>query len=411
MSFTGKAAGLKFRDTDASVHLDAIRGIAAVWVLVGHARFLFIKTSFTNLLVGKSGSAAIPAFQKGEPTLTKHLRFSQLFEGGPILTRMAVIAFFVLSGYLVGGSVLRAMRKGSFSWKGYLVQRLTRLWIVLIPALLLGAVFDASGVYLLHSPLRMYRILELAQTSLFSLKVFLANLFFLQGIVTPCFGSNGALWSLAYEFWYYIFFPLLLIALWASNRTRVRVGAGLLLSLLVVLCGWEIGAYFLIWLMGVGVACLPLQIPPSLRKILTCATGLALFLAMFLELKFPMPIKGFFAADFVIGIAFSLFLWTVLHAQGNGVHRLYRAAAHTLSGMSYTLYLLHTPMLFFISALLFPTGELWKLSPVSLVKLFIVLIVVFAASWLVYSCFERNTARVRKWLMLRVEVPAQLSRV
>ena len=100
-----------------------------------------------------------------------------------------------------------------------------------------------------------------------TLSTFFGNVFFLQGIVTSCFGSNGALWSLSYEFWYYIFFPLLVTALLASIHTRVRVGAGLLLSLLVVLCGWTIGAYFLIWLMGVGVACLPLRIPTHLEGV------------------------------------------------------------------------------------------------------------------------------------------------
>ena len=59
-----------------------------------------------------------------------------------------------------------------------------------------------------------------------------------------------------------------------------------------------------------------------------------LFLAMGVELKFSMPITGFFAPDFVIGIFFSLSLWAVLHARGMSVHSFYRTAAHTLSGMS-----------------------------------------------------------------------------
>jgi peptidoglycan/LPS O-acetylase OafA/YrhL len=40
------------------------------------------------------------------------------------------------------------------------------------------------------------------------------NAFFLQTIAGPTFGSNGPLWSLAYEWWYYVLFPLVLAALW-----------------------------------------------------------------------------------------------------------------------------------------------------------------------------------------------------
>jgi len=39
-----------------------------------------------------------------------------------------------------------------------------------------------------------------------------ANVFFLQTITVPVYGSNSPLWSLANEFWYYLLFPLLLLA-------------------------------------------------------------------------------------------------------------------------------------------------------------------------------------------------------
>ena len=46
----------------------------------------------------------------------------------------AVIVFFLLSGYFVGGSVLRQVEAGTWSWQRYLTERMSRLWIVLIPA-------------------------------------------------------------------------------------------------------------------------------------------------------------------------------------------------------------------------------------------------------------------------------------
>ena len=52
----------------------------------------------------------------------------------------AVIIFFVLSGYLVGKHVYLAFNTGRWSWREYAIKRLSRLWIVLIPALILTAI-------------------------------------------------------------------------------------------------------------------------------------------------------------------------------------------------------------------------------------------------------------------------------
>jgi peptidoglycan/LPS O-acetylase OafA/YrhL len=57
-----------------------------------------------------------------------------------------VIVFFVLSGFLVGGSVIKAHRQGQWRWTGYLSRRLSRLWIVIVPALLLTLFWDSIGL-------------------------------------------------------------------------------------------------------------------------------------------------------------------------------------------------------------------------------------------------------------------------
>ena len=46
----------------------------------------------------------------------------------------------------------------------------------------------------------------------------MGNLFFLQTIFVPPFGSNAPLWSLSFEFWYYLLFPLCLFALSRGNQ-------------------------------------------------------------------------------------------------------------------------------------------------------------------------------------------------
>lgn len=60
----------------------------------------------------------------------------------------AVMVFFVLSGYFISSSVLHSLENGTWSWREYLTKRLLRLWIVLIPALLLTYVWAKLQIHL-----------------------------------------------------------------------------------------------------------------------------------------------------------------------------------------------------------------------------------------------------------------------
>ena len=129
--------------TNASVHLDAIRGAAALTVFLSHGRPLFLRSGLSSML--KTGTHA------DAPQETSAADAQRTTVG-----HEAVIVFFVLSGYFVGGSVIRSMKKGSYAWKPYLFQRLTRLWIVLIPALLLGLAVDLAGMHFFGGPFSIY---------------------------------------------------------------------------------------------------------------------------------------------------------------------------------------------------------------------------------------------------------------
>src|SRR3954468_21478042 len=91
------------------IHLDMLRGIAAIGVVIGHTR------SFTVLdyAIVKTDSVA-----------------AQLLYFVTGLGHQWVIAFFALSGFLVGGPALRGILMGDWLWPRYIVRRLTRLWIV-----------------------------------------------------------------------------------------------------------------------------------------------------------------------------------------------------------------------------------------------------------------------------------------
>ena len=55
----------------------------------------------------------------------------------------AVVVFFLLSGWLVGGTLLNKYRD-KHSFISYGIDRITRLWIVLIPAFVLTLLLGAA---------------------------------------------------------------------------------------------------------------------------------------------------------------------------------------------------------------------------------------------------------------------------
>src|SRR5215469_16986529 len=183
---------------------DALRAIAAVLVMSSHVRDVFL-------------TGWRPAF--GAPAWIFYVLTSF---GHP-----AVIVFFVLSGFWITKAVVERQEAGTFAWGGYLLDRLSRLWVVLLPALVLGAVLDTITFRVLHFPPSGYGAQSIPAdvTSQLSPAWFAANALFLQGLYAPAFGSNGPLWSLTNEFWYYLWFPGLYLALTTRKVTVAAVFA------------------------------------------------------------------------------------------------------------------------------------------------------------------------------------------
>jgi hypothetical protein len=94
--------------------LDVLRGPAALLVFLEHWRNLFFK-DFPEI---------------ANPGIL--MKVFYLFTGAG---HQAVMLFFVLSGCVIAHVIYGLHERGKWSWRGYLSARLSRLWIVLIPAL------------------------------------------------------------------------------------------------------------------------------------------------------------------------------------------------------------------------------------------------------------------------------------
>ncbi|WP_456363447.1 acyltransferase family protein [Priestia aryabhattai] len=267
----------------------------------------------------------------------------------------AVMIFFVLSGYFISTSVIKTLDKGVWSWREYLIKRCIRLWIVLIPALIL-----TYGWALLQTHL-------FGRTSLFSgvlnVKTFIGNLFFTQDILVVQYGLNGPLWSLTYEFWYYILFPCGLLIFYSKSK----LSRGVYLTIFVAISlfvGKQIMLYFIMWLLGAGIA----VIKPSKIKswfinhfilliLLATAVGSTKGLYSFYDKQFNW-MNPYFIPDLSVSIAFSLLIYWIISIYGSVIANKKLIFNKKLAGFSYTLYLVHYPLLYFWNA--WTTSSLWK---------------------------------------------------
>lgn len=219
-----------------SVLIALLRGGAALEVAAAHLR-----------------AAVYPSYASlaDPPPLFTTLAFLTGF------AHQAVVIFFLLSGWLVGGSLLNKARR-EHAIRNYAIDRITRLWVVLIPMLVLVLLIGIStGKADAREP-------SYAFDNAFSLAAFIGNLAGLQTILVPEFGGNFPLWSLANETWYYILFPILVLVVTARSKA-VKVFS---LAAIAAIAAWLNGAillYFAIWLMGAACSRTCIEASPKLR--------------------------------------------------------------------------------------------------------------------------------------------------
>ncbi len=377
----------ELRGSWASDQLDMIRGGAAIAVLLLHLRDLF----FIDYADLASPSIVTTAF----------------YVMGNF-GHQAVVLFFVLSGYFISSTVMRSVVSDRWSWRRYLIQRVARLGVVLVPALVLTACLDRTGIAMFglgHNYVGDGTVYILAPGILdrLGVRVFAGNLFFLQTIFITTFGSNSPLWSLSYEFWFYVFFPIAVLCI----RPGRRWPNVLLIPIIVILVVARHGLafYFVIWLLGYAVGALPRLAPfrrNSSAKLAALAGTVAS--AVVLALVWRNRIPNALIADVALATTFSVVLYSLLQVEQPSANGPVARFGRVLAGFSYTLYAVHLPILFFLRAWLIPDGR-WTPTAAHLAFAAVIVLAVLSTAYGVSRFTEAKTGFVRAALgrALRVE--------
>lgn len=331
-----------------------LRGLAALEVAAAHLRLAVLPSlrGISDPPLWLSGLAFVTGF-----------------------AHQAVVVFFVLSGWLVGGSLLDK-RGQAQAYEKYAIDRLSRLWTVLLPALLFSALVCPPVAGQARDAFSLF-----------------GNLFGWQTLAVPVFAGNGPLWSLANESAYYVLFPLLLASATAASG-GLRLLCAACAGLWIALAPPALSGYFLVWLAGVAGARLRWRLPMA---------GVWAAWLVFASLAVWLRLYGWnddldaraLSQDLGYALLFALCL-SLVPEERQAPGWLTRLAT-PLAAMSFSLYIVHTPLL-----QLMQPAPLDPHATASLLHFGQGLAVLLSGAALFYWLSEAHTLRVRAWLKRRL---------
>lgn len=309
----------------------------------------------------------------------------------------AVIVFFILSGYLVGASILKRARKNNLSFKEYLIiDRGVRIYLVVIPALIITYILDLYGYKLFNSSGIYTGDLNFASLNYsiinrLDITNFFGNIFMLQESIYPTFGSNSPLWSLAYEVWYYILF-FSIVKIFIKNSIKNKIFYILIIILSFLILNKQIFLYFSIWLMGVAIWYLENKIKVNTR--------IALIFFIFSLLISRIHIISYqFISDLFVATSIC---FMILSFQSKSLKFMqFYNLNKIFSNFSYSLYVIHFPILIFILSFLHDKFSFkFSVEPNInyLVYFIIILVLIYTLAYLFFILTEKNTKKIQKRL-------------
>lgn len=359
--------------------LDFLRATAALLVALAHSRAMY----FVYLEVPEQ-----------EGTMLK------LFYFLTGLGHQAVVIFFVLSGFLIGGSLTNSIQRGSFDLMRYLIARSTRIFIVYFPALVITQAIFVLGLLVLGNPADgpLYEHKQLDFGGVSQTVCFLSGL---QGFSCPAWEQNPALWSLGYEWALYLLAPAVIqLLLWRASMALRLMALTLVFAIAVTVCHYPNEAVF--WFSAWFLGTLSYRILHT-RQVPLLAGFLGIGLIVAGMAAWHLNAAGEFGTDITIAAGVALAISCRQLSAFPLAPRLFGWAA----GFSYTLYAIHLPVVFLTVSLFQSAGlarDKISPSPMAFAQFAVTVIVCLLTAYRVSLVTERKTEQVRS-AMLKLCLP------
>jgi peptidoglycan/LPS O-acetylase OafA/YrhL len=344
-----------------------------------------------------------------------------------------VLLFFVLSGLLISYSLRNKLDNPEYRFRNYFVDRFSRIYSGLLPAMLLGTIITVV-IYVtnysyfmdLCSMQSTPSVLNFAMTlgMLESFPVdFFNSLFSTFGLsfplpdVTP-FGFNGILWTLVILWWLYMVFGWIVIGSVGLIRKQkssksykvIFFVVAALLSLLLAGMYQENSSLVTVWFVGV----LMMLVISSKTVHTKISSNLATrLLGILFILSLATATYGIYATfawtDQYYGLSLGLLLSAcvflgVLFFNAGGFKSASKSAFnnHVVSwitagaGFSYTLFVTHYPIIIFLNGLNLPVNRYLMFLPTLLLTNF----TAFSIAHFTEKKYKAIAKTIKKWLRI-----------
>jgi peptidoglycan/LPS O-acetylase OafA/YrhL len=329
--------------------LDGLRGLAALYVMIGHARWLLWEGYSEGYLKHTLEYSWLDKMS---------MYFLSMFKFG----HESVLLFFVLSGFVIHKGYVKKFLTDSLQSVNigqFYIKRIRRIYPPFLFSLCLTALLDFVGrdfgfsIYTGNTPNEGINI-TVGNQSL-TLVTFIGNIFFLFKEYVPIFGTNGPSWSLKLEWWFYMIYPIFLLL----SRKNIYYS-----TLLIVLL-FSLVNYSYFWTETLSKAVFSSIISwwagVLLAEVYSKRIGIGL-------LNFAMiNILGFFLLpflpiysdlyDFRIALLLTALISCILYFQSKNISFKLIENFKFFGDFSYTLYIIHFPILVFISGMVFKFNQ------------------------------------------------------
>ena len=342
------------------IALDGLRALAALSVFLGHARaFFFVPWQ------------ELPNSEKNIPTTIFYLISRSTSE--------AVLVFFVLSGFFVGGQIFNRFETSRWNVREYIIDRATRMYLPLIPSLIYSCIIGYAVLGKIEDPLSP-----------------LSSLFLLNDVIWPTTSFDPPLWTITYEMWFYILLP---------SMIYLYIGRPRLIVLSLVILGISVfvrlhAAFLLFWLLGSIIY----KSKNKLSSRMVAGVGFSILITSYIYFETHRGEGKILARDQLIYCqsficaGFSLMIPYLSSSEVNNKLRIMARPFSRLADYSYTLYLFHYPTLCLMSFFVRPSPNFEALA---ILRYIGGLGICFAMCVFWWHIFERQTGHVRRILKYR----------
>jgi peptidoglycan/LPS O-acetylase OafA/YrhL len=322
---------------------------------------------FQAKAVGTVTSTALDLvrFLCSQGVLAGHLFYFLNMEAGSLtgLASYCVLIFFVLSGFLISSSLYRNMSSDpTYSFGSYFRDRFFRIYPPFLASLVFVFALDLTGFLITSQPFSLTQylfnfVINTLQLQEFPAATYINTHYMIEFFRFHYFGTNLPLWTIGIEWWMYMFFGLTVFLI--TGKVKFRLMNVFILFFLMITpvyfmfrAGRMAPGLTLYWFCGALITSIATKF--SLNKgIFPAFAGVLLLLT---------GLTGFHSLGFTPSVIIFCAGLLILHADdygryykvSNGVKRI----AKFLAGYSYSLYLIHYPILYFAVHVFKPAGKI-----------------------------------------------------